>query len=81
MDALSRREFIQYLTRRAVHTAHKSVARATRALDAPPPEPTGRAECARCYARFEPVEHEILCPACREREERQRGLLEGLGGD
>ena len=78
MNELSRREFFQYLTLRAVHRAQKSIAKATRAFDAATPETAGRAPCARCYARFDPDEHEILCSACREYEEKQRALFEQI---
>jgi hypothetical protein len=78
MPELTRREFFQYLTLRALNRAQKTIGKTTRALDAAAPAPRGAAQCARCYARFEPQADEILCAVCRENDARQRALLEHL---
>ncbi len=35
-------------------------------------------ECARCYAPFAAEDHELLCPACLDSEEKQQALLADL---
>ncbi|MBI3914871.1 MAG: hypothetical protein HY327_11890 [Chloroflexi bacterium] len=79
LNELSRREFFQYITQRAAQRAYKSIAKATRAVQAiTPPAAAAGAQCARCYARFEPLDDELLCAACRENDAKQRALLEQL---
>ncbi len=80
-NSFSRREFFALLGRPVTRARQRVEAgeQRLREIKAAQQVETGLTrECARCYAPFAAANHELLCPACLDSEEKQHALLADL---
>ncbi len=80
-NSFSRREFFAFLGRPVARVRQRVEAgeQRLRQIKAIQQVETGSTrECARCYAPFVAGDHDLLCPACLDSEEKQKALLADL---